>query len=73
MTPGLGNLTADSLTPEMVATYVPAENRVAVCVALLEQDSPDLAAVVKGWATLPDAIKAGIAAMVLAAGKSEPA
>jgi hypothetical protein len=36
-------------------------------VAFLEQESPDLAAVVKGWKDLPPAVTAGIVAMVKAA------
>ena len=42
---------------------------VAICVALLEQESPDLAAVVKDWKALPKAVKAGILAMIGAATK----
>jgi hypothetical protein len=59
----------ESLNPDMIATYVQPENRVAASVALLDLESPDLAAIVKGWATLPDPIRAGILAMVAAAGK----
>jgi hypothetical protein len=36
-------------------------------VAFLERESPDLAAVVKGWNDLPPAVRAGIVAMVMAA------
>jgi hypothetical protein len=36
-------------------------------VAFLEQEMPDLAAVVKGWNDLPPAVKAGIVAMVQSA------
>ncbi|MEW6250883.1 MAG: hypothetical protein AB1716_09565 [Planctomycetota bacterium] len=36
----------------------------ARCLALLERDRPELAAVVRGWDKLPPAMQAGIAAMV---------
>jgi len=35
--------------------------------ALLSEKSPDLAAIVKAWPDLPEAVKAGIVAMVKAA------
>jgi hypothetical protein len=37
------------------------------CLALLVQELPDLALIVDTWATLPEAIRAGILAMVKAA------
>jgi hypothetical protein len=37
--------------------------------ALLERESPDLAAVITPWPKLPEAIKTGIRAMVKPAGK----
>jgi len=37
-------------------------------VALLLEKSPDLAVVVEAWPTLPEPVKAGIVAMVKAAG-----
>jgi len=40
----------------------------AFCLALLSPISPDLALVVKRWETLPEPIRAGILAMVRAAG-----
>jgi hypothetical protein len=42
---------------------------VAFCVALLGRESPDLAALVEAWADLPDAIRAGIVAMVKTASR----
>ena len=39
----------------------------AYCVALLADESPDLAVVVEAWADLPDAVRAGIVAMVKSA------
>ena len=44
-----------------------AEQRVAFCVALLQQDQPELARLLDAWEDLPDAVKAGILAMVSAA------
>ncbi len=41
----------------------------ASCLALLAKKSTDLALVVERWDTLPEAIRAGIVAMVNAAGK----
>jgi len=34
--------------------------------ALLERETPDLAAVIRAWPTLPEPVKAGIVAMVRA-------
>ena len=39
----------------------------ASCLAFLHEQEPDLAALIEAWPTLPDAIKAGIQAMVRAA------
>jgi hypothetical protein len=43
---------------------------VALCVALLEKKSADLAIIVRTWNDLPEAIRQGILAMVTAAGRS---
>ncbi len=43
-----------------------AENRLASCLAFLSAKSPDLALLVQRWDTLPDALRAGILAMVKA-------
>jgi hypothetical protein len=40
----------------------------AFCLALLARTAPDLALVVERWDTLPEAVRAGIAAMVQATG-----
>jgi hypothetical protein len=40
---------------------------VAYCVALLADESPDLAVVVEAWADLPQALRTGIVAMVTSA------
>lgn len=42
------------------------ESVLASCLALLEREQPDLAAVVSAWAALPEPIRAGILAMVRA-------
>ena len=46
------------LAPEPVAPHLPQDNR---------PTDPDLAAVIDHWAALPEAVRAGIAAMVKAA------
>ena len=43
-------------------------NDLAHYLALLKQESADLAVIVEAWAELPEAIKAGILAMVQASG-----
>lgn len=39
----------------------------ASCLALLEREQPDLAAVVRAWPTLPEPIRAGLVALVRSA------
>jgi hypothetical protein len=41
--------------------------RLAFCLAHLTQKAPDLALLVESWDALPDAVRAGIVAMVKAA------
>ena len=41
-----------------------AEHVLASCLAFLERERPDLAAIVRRWDSLPDAVRAGIVAMV---------
>jgi hypothetical protein len=36
----------------------------AFCLAFFDRESPDLAAVTRAWSTLPEAVRAGILAMV---------
>jgi hypothetical protein len=69
VTPGLGIRKAILAKDDGASTCGDAKNCVAVYVALLEREMPDLAAVVKGWKDLPPAVKAGIVAMVQAAAK----
>ena len=40
--------------------------------AFLVQESPDVALVIDAWPTLPEAVKAGVIAMVEAAGNEAP-
>jgi hypothetical protein len=47
-------------------TYDDAENRLASCLAFLASKPPDLALIVERWDTLPEAVKAGIVAMLKA-------
>ncbi len=44
------------------------ENNLAFCLAFLAKKSPDLALLVECWDELPEAVRAGIVAMVKAAG-----
>ena len=44
-----------------------AERVLAACLARIRENRPDLAAVVEAWDSLPEAVKAGILAMVEAA------
>ena len=53
---------------ETTSTYENKADVLASCLALLRQESPDLAAVVEAWDQLPPAIRSGIVAMVNAAG-----
>jgi hypothetical protein len=57
----------ESTMRENDSTCSDGQEPLGVLLAFLERESPDLAAVVRAWATLPEAIKAGIVAMVKAA------
>lgn len=48
------------------------ESVLASCLAFLRRESPDLAAIVEAWETLPPALKAGILAMVEASKPAGP-
>jgi hypothetical protein len=45
--------------------------RLASCLALLAKKSPDLALIAERWDGLPEAVRAGIVAMVKASSKGE--
>jgi len=61
----------DRCTPDVspcdTTTYETDENVLASCLAFLDRESPDLAAVVRAWRELPEPVRAGIVAMVKAA------
>jgi hypothetical protein len=63
---GLANRQGSAASTEAAKTCDTPADRVASCVALLEQESPDLAAVVRGWNDLPEAVRTGILAMIRA-------
>jgi integrase len=67
---GLGNRPADSTNTNSLTTYDDAENVLAFCLAFLDRESPDLAAVVRSWSTLSEAMRAGILTMVRASGST---
>lgn len=61
---GLGNRRGVSASSDGATTCDDAENVLAFCLAFFDRESPDLAAVVRSWSTLPEAVRAGILAMV---------
>jgi hypothetical protein len=65
---GLKVRTTVSDTLSEQTTSGDSQNDLAFCLALLERESTDLAAIVRAWPNLPEAIKAGILAMIRAAG-----
>ncbi|MHC4441610.1 MAG: hypothetical protein ACYTF1_10670 [Planctomycetota bacterium] len=66
MTCGLQNRCDESVTSDNDKTCESGEKNSADYLALLRQKSPDLALVVERWDSLPQAVKAGIIAMVKA-------
>ncbi len=66
---GFQDRMADSPTRENTGTYASRPKNLADCLALLRAISPDLALVAERWERLPDALRAGILAMVNAAGR----
>jgi hypothetical protein len=61
---GLKVRSDDSPTIANESTYDYSQNDLASCLALLAQTRPELAKVVEAWDTLPDAVRAGMIAMV---------
>jgi len=53
-------------TPDQSFTSDNDAGHLASCLALLHQKSPDLALLVERWDALPEALRAGIVAMVTA-------
>ena len=68
---GLGNRTTPGVTDSIADTYGDRQGELGVLLGALAAeiapDAPDLSAVLSAWASLPDAMKAGIVAMVKAA------
>jgi hypothetical protein len=67
VTCGLGNQGGIAVTADAAGTCQSDKEHSAFCSAFLAKNSPDLATIIDAWATLPDALKAGILAMVKAA------
>ena len=67
---GLGNLVSPAITTDPATTSNNPEIVLASCLALLRQKSADLALLVERWDALPEAVRAGIAAMVRATKKA---
>jgi hypothetical protein len=63
---GLENRFTDSPTNSNSSTSGNSIKNLASCLAFLSQRSPELALLVQSWETLPDAVRAGIMAMVKA-------
>ncbi len=63
---GLKIRSDSSVKPESAITSEDGPDVLADCLAFLGQEMPDLAAVVSAWPRLPEAVKAGILAMVKA-------
>ena len=61
-----------ALSPKSDDTTTSGDAKIVLadCLAFFDLESPDLAAVVAAWPTLPEALRAGIVAMVRA---SQPA
>src|SRR5262249_39956703 len=72
--PGGADLQSSPLLPQLVVNADASENAsgvLASCLALLARKSPDLAMLAERWDTLPEAVRAGIVAMVKAAAPPE--
>ena len=71
MTCGLGNRESSELSDDTGNTYDNRQEELGVLLgafaAEIASAAPDLSAVLSAWASLPDALKAGIIAMVKAA------
>ena len=63
---GFEDLKPDAASPVTASTSATDTERLASCLAFLTRISPDLALVVERWNQLPDALRAGILAMVKA-------
>jgi len=63
---GLGNRRGLSPSSSSITTCDDAENVLAFCLAFFDRESPDVAAVLRAWSTLPEPVREGILAMVKA-------
>ncbi len=70
LTCGLQNRCGDSLTHDDTDTYESDGKNLASCLALLRQESPELASIVNAWPTLSGPIRAAILAMIRSATES---
>ena len=67
--PGMADLQSASESSQLTETIGTSENdseRLAYTLALLVKESPDLALLIETWDSIPDAVRAGIIAMVKA-------
>ena len=67
---GFENRRGSDVNPCETSTSETADGYLAEYLAFLSEKSPDLAAVVRSWPHLPEAVKAGIVAMVKAAAEA---
>jgi hypothetical protein len=63
---GLENRCQPTVNPSQAGISENDENDLAFCLALLARKSADLALLVERWDSLPEAVRAGIVAMVKA-------
>ncbi len=54
----------DSTTAEIDNTCDGTSDGLGSCLAILDENDPELAAIVRAWPDLPDAVRAGILAMI---------
>jgi hypothetical protein len=66
---GLKIRRTDSLSNENTEAYAKATGRLGVLLGALRAENADLALVVERWESLPNAVKAGIVAMVKSTGE----
>ncbi|MCE9545754.1 MAG: hypothetical protein K8T25_09590 [Planctomycetia bacterium] len=64
---GLKVRNSESATTDAAMTSDDSKICLASCLAFLDRESPELAAVARAWDTLPEPIRAGVLAMIRAA------
>ena len=69
---GLANRSTSAASADHIDTSADPENVLASCLALLKEESTELALVVERWNELPELVRAGIVAMVKAAAGTPP-